>query len=352
MVEWITSLVSEDGDLDKNTKLLKYLLELGWITPRAHDALMAHIYQLARAERKETPQKIPLTIGGAPHSPLGGPSPRLGGMDGLSPDSKLGMAGGPGMPMPPVPLTSADNMDSLMEVLEWIKYLVDTVGMDNAKDIMEYLVKLGWITGDAHQALLKYIEKSSPVEPKAPKEQEDRKLVMSPGQIPSPEEFMAAEHTQYQVPIQGSNQQEPMAPTPIGREPQHQSSQTPNIQKPPEPFEAIRQPPRKSNEIIPLTELGSDIDSLAIVLEWIRYLVDRAGAQGTKEIFGYYKNIGWVSDAVHDQLIKYVEGIKASEEETVGYQPSVEDHATSLFFISKLKNMELSEADIQSMLGG
>ena len=99
-------------------------------------------------------------------------------------------------------------------------------------------------------------------------------------------------------------------------------------------------------------ELGSDIDSLAIVLEWIRYLVDKSGATGTKDIFGYYNNIGWVTDSVHDQLIKYVEGIKASEEETIGYQPSVEDHATSLFFISKLKNMELSQADIHSMLGG
>ncbi len=306
VLEWITSLVNEEGDVEENTKLLTYLLNMGWITPKAYEALMQHVRAIAQAGRVAQPQRqrIPLMAGMPSQIPQTGQPPGLG-------------RGAP---------VSADDKGSLMEVLEWVKYLVDKVGSDEAEEILKYLVQLGWITPDAHRALLKYIDRTLPEEALQQfREPEETKVQLPPDRIPSPDEFMQRE-AQYRMPVQPVQQPVRM------------------------PFQ---QPVRKSpeNEIIPLTEIGSDIDSLAIVLEWIRYLVDRAGTQGAKDIFNYYLNIGWVSQQVYQQLVKYVDGIKAKEEETVGYQPTVEDHATSLFFISRLKHMDLSEEDIQNMLG-
>jgi archaellum component FlaD/FlaE len=327
VLEWITSLVSEDGGVEKNTKLLRYLLDLGWITPKAYEALMQHMQTLAQTGRMpQERQRIPL----------------MAGMPSAMMPQGMPMPGGRPMQMPSMPLTSANNVDSLMAVLDWVKYLVDKVGYNEATDVLKYLVQLEWITPEAHAALLKYIDKSMPPQA-APKQQgffpqpkAESKVVLSPSRMPRPEDLIRSE---YRIPIQPAERMQ--APMEQPFQPQVRYSE-------PRRVEPRRQ---QANAIIPLTELGSDIDSLAIVLEWIRYLVDRAGTQGAKDVFTYYQNIGWVDQRVCQQLVKYVDGIKASEEETVGYQPSVEDHATSLFFISKLKHMDLSEEDISSMLG-
>jgi archaellum component FlaD/FlaE len=318
---------------------------------------MQHMQTLAQAGRiaQQEEQKIPMLVG----VPYGQSMPQNPNQPSQRP-----------MQMPNMPIGPANNMESLVTVLEWVKYLVDKAGYNEAMDILKYLVQLGWITPDAHEALLKYIEKSTPqgalsmpkpgsgdqmVNPfagsmfaQAPRPQlrPESKVVFSPSRIPTPEDFIRSE---YRVPIQPSNQ----APMPMPQAPPQPMYQMPYRGEYGQYAAPQRPEPRKplASAIIPLTEVGQDIDSLAIILEWIRYLVDRAGTQGTKDIFEYYLNIGWVDKKVSQQLVKYVEGIKGSDEETVGYQPTVEDHATSLFFISKLKHLDLSEEEINSMLG-
>jgi archaellum component FlaD/FlaE len=346
VMEWITSLVSEDGNVEKNTRLLKYLLDLGWITPKAYEALMRHMQALTQAGKAPQEQRIPLMVGMPSSMPRMQGPPQPPSADRSRP-----------MPMPPMQLTSGSSPDQLMAVLEWVRYLVDKAGYEEASEILKYLVKLEWITPEAHTALLSYIQRSTPpgaiglTQAKAPGSYApgpQSKVTLSPNRIPSPTDFMRGEAPQYRVPIQPADQP-PMQipPQPMYREPQYRE---------PQPQQEYQQPRREAprrgdNAIIPLTELGSDIDSLAIILEWIRHLVDRAGTQGAKDIFAYYQTIGWLDQRVCQQLVKYVEGIKASEDEAIGYQPNIEDHATSLFFISKLKHMSLSEEDIHSMLG-
>ena len=338
VLEWITSLVTEDGNIEKNTKLLKYLLELGWITPKAYEALMQHMQVLAAAGKMPQKQMMPVAIGAQTG---GGGIPQMPTASARFPPQ-----------MPPFPSGGGSNADSLLRVLEWVKYLVDKVGYIEAIDILKYLVQLGWITPEAHTALLRYIDKSLPPQARGERTggtaqfpgefKPESKVFISPDRIPRPEDFMA----EYRIPVQPTateGETFPVMPAQYMRETQ------PREQYRERPFK--RQKPSPESAIIPLTELGSDIESLAIVLEWIRYLVDRAGTQGATGIFSYYANIGWVDQRVCQQLVKYVDGIKAQDEETVGYQPTVEDHATSLFFISKLKHLDLTEEDINSMLG-
>jgi archaellum component FlaD/FlaE len=341
VVEWITSLVGEGGNIEKNTQFLRYLLQMGWITPKAYEALLQHVQAISQSARMQSqPQRIPLAVG-VPQSQHAMPQGQVPFPRG----NFRGQGGARGQV----------GDDQLMAVLDWVKYLVDKAGYAEAADVLKYLVKLEWITPEAHEALLHYIQKSMPPQEGlrghmglGPKPQ--ARVVLSPNQIPSPAEFMKAEREEYRIPIQPTDQ----VPTPLQPMPQMQpmrEQSLPQIQyQSRQPQRTIMRP--QADSIIPLTDLGSDIESLAIILEWIRYLVDRAGTQGAKTIFNYYQNIGWIDQRVYQQLVKYVDGIKVSEEETVGYQPSVEDHATSLFFISKLKHMDVSEEDIQSMLGG
>jgi archaellum component FlaD/FlaE len=347
VLEWITSLVSDEGGPEKNAQLLKYLLELGWITPKAYEALMQHIQTLAAAGRMapQQQQMIPLAVG----MPSGAMSQPASPNRQIPPSLQ-------GIPMPP------RGDDSIERITEWVKFLVDKVGYVEAVDVLKYMVQLEWITKDAYSALIDYINKTASsgrgqgapavmsAQPAMPAKMES-KIVLSPSKIPTPVEFMGNE---YRIPVSANNEPRGI-PQPLfsqdysERYPQRQDARAYASQS----KQQMMQPPkRQTSSIIPLTEVGSDIESLAIILEWIRYLVDRAGSQGAKDIFNYYLTIGWVDQRVCQQLIKYVDGIKSQEEEAIGYQPTVEDHATSLFFISKLKHMDLSEEDISSMLGG
>ena len=335
VLEWITSLVGDDGNVDKNAKLLKYLLNLGWITPKAYEALMQHMQALAAAGRltPQARQMIPIAVGAdgrsMPFAPQGREPP---GMTGIQ--------------LPPM-----GDSDSLMRVLDWVKYLVDKVGYAEAMDILKYLVQLGWITPDAHEALLRYIDKSNPPRVFQPNQagmqpaqlRPESRVLMQPNQIPTPADFMAAERAEYRIPIQPTMEQ----PSQFHPEPQQV------LRDRHEPWQHQHRPPTRQhgNAVIPLTELGSDIESLAIILEWIRHIVDKAGTNGARNIFDYYARIGWVSEDVYQQLMNYVDGIRAGDEEDVDYQPTVEDHATSLFFIGKLKKVSLSDQDINKILG-
>jgi archaellum component FlaD/FlaE len=357
VLEWITSLVSDDGNIEQNTKLLKYLIDLGWITPKAYEALMGHMQALAQANKKQDLRKaMPMTVGVSHDVAL----PQYGNMGGSErriPEPALKLPFG-------TDNAAYDDRDNLMAVLEWLKSLIDNVGYDQAMDVLKHLVKLEWITPDAHRALIQYINQDTGSQYSDAREYLSPKarVELSPKSIPTPQDFMRMEgvapqppaqnRQQYQIPIQPSNQ------FPIRLESRGQ-------EKHPQSFKSLLEDSRerssgrgqtakrqdKSDSIIPLTELGNDIESLAIILEWIRYLVDRAGTAGAKEVFSYYQNIGWLNQRVSQQLNKYVDGIKSDDDEVTDFKPTIEDHATSLFFISKLKHMELSEDQIQEMLG-
>jgi archaeal flagellar protein FlaD len=293
LLEWRSEPLSKGEE----PKLPKHLLDGGWITQKAYDTISERLNMSGSQGISAPPQILPKKIDT--------------GVLGKFMTEQFG---------------PQEDPQSLEEVLEWIKYLVDKVGPGEATEILKYIVELGWVTPDAHKALINYIENSSPIRahPKAPQPEkpEEMEKIAVTAIPPSPKAPDMSPQPEIKISL------------PVKVEPKHEP------------------PKRKPKEVIPIKEIGSDIESVAITLEWIRYLAENAGTEGAKKTFNYYREIGWITDEVHKQLMKYMEGIKNVKTEISDYQPTVEDHTASLFYIGKLKKTEVTEDDIQEILGG
>lgn len=84
-----------------------------------------------------------------------------------------------------------------------------------------------------------------------------------------------------------------------------------------------------------------------LLLKWLEFLLTKAGYDGLEEVLGYYVDIGWISEEVMFQMIKYARGIKASQipEREDGLM-TTQDHIISLLFIEALKNGKIREEEL------
>jgi archaellum component FlaD/FlaE len=314
VLEWITSLIGERADLEKNTQLLKYLLNLGWITPKAYDSILKHLEGIIAAgkplEQKERLEEmIPLTLS-IPSTQSSKPQPLK---------LPVGVGGGE--------KEEAGDMNQLINVLGWVRYLVNRVGVKDTEEIMRYLVELDWLTPEAHKALLSYIQSSGhTIKAKPPSTEVIQRISEKMG-------------------IKPVGATKAPSPTPV---PVTQPYGIPEKRFVMPPFE---KPKRVGiEEIIPLDSLDDDMDSLAVIVDWVRYFIERAGTGRAKQIFDYYRDIGWISPDVNNVMGEYIDSIKLPEEQAGDYQPTMEDHSTTLFFISRLKKKNLTEEDIRDIL--
>ncbi len=314
VLEWITSLVGEKQGLERNTQLLRYLLELGWITPKAYEAIKSHLERMMATESpQEQKESIPITIGGIPLSPNDIPSA-------LRPKEE---------PQQMEP-------DQLVTVLGWVKYLVDKVGAKDTEEIMRYLVELDWVTPDAHKALMNYIQSAGhSVQQKPPPVDAIQRIS---------EKISKPAIEQKEQPIPRKEAVKHAGPAQIPSMPSIEGYVMP-------PFEMVQKEKKRDiSEVVPLDKLEDNVESLAIILEWVRHFVDKAGCQRSKTIFNYYKDIGWITGEVSDVIDRYIDSIKTPGEKQTGYQPAIEDHAATLFFIARLKKLNLTEDDVKNIL--
>ncbi|MFZ2455544.1 MAG: FlaD/FlaE family flagellar protein [Candidatus Altiarchaeia archaeon] len=98
--------------------------------------------------------------------------------------------------------------------------------------------------------------------------------------------------------------------------------------------------------ILPLKSIKNDLYSLVTALNWIKYLVEKAGAKGALDILKSYTALNWITPDINQILVKYINGM-AGEIEVNGidkkYAPTMDDHMNSLFFIAKLKGIKIEK---------
>jgi archaellum component FlaD/FlaE len=106
--------------------------------------------------------------------------------------------------------------------------------------------------------------------------------------------------------------------------------------------------------LLPLRSIKNDLCSLVTTLNWLRYLTEKAGTKGACDILKSYTTLGWITPEVYTILVKYITGMGGQPLDThvpdKRYNPTVDDHMKSLFFISKLKGIDLEKEEYDKIV--
>jgi archaellum component FlaD/FlaE len=106
--------------------------------------------------------------------------------------------------------------------------------------------------------------------------------------------------------------------------------------------------------LLPLRSIKNDLCSLVTTLNWLRYLTEKAGTKGACDMLKSYTTLGWITPEVYTILVKYITGMGGQPLDTKipekRYNPTVDDHMKSLFFISKLKGIDLEKEEYDKIV--
>ncbi len=117
--------------------------------------------------------------------------------------------------------------------------------------------------------------------------------------------------------------------------------------------EAVEKVPPHVHPAIPLASdsvhldrIPSNTKSMMFLLKWIEYMIERVGYSGLEDVLDYYVDIGWISESVMFDILRYAKGIRLYHESSdwrpVGYM-NVQDHIMSLLFIEALKTGRMNK---------
>ncbi len=95
-----------------------------------------------------------------------------------------------------------------------------------------------------------------------------------------------------------------------------------------------------------LDKIPKNTSSMMFLLRWIEHLIERVGYSGLEDVLDYYVDIGWISEDVMFDVLRYAKGVKLYHENAdwrpAGYM-NVHDHLMSLLFIEALKTGRMNK---------
>ncbi len=103
----------------------------------------------------------------------------------------------------------------------------------------------------------------------------------------------------------------------------------------------IKETKEEYSKYLPLDEIKKDPMFIAVVMAWLQFLVKKAGFENAKRALEYYKEVGWITENVYIELLKYLQGFKNVR--PIGTELKPEDHLVSLYFIVKLKKGDIKK---------
>mgnify|MGYP000501254610 CR=1 FL=1 len=86
-----------------------------------------------------------------------------------------------------------------------------------------------------------------------------------------------------------------------------------------------------------LAELPGDYGAELVIFEWLDFLISKAGLKATLEALRYYESVGWLSEAVAEDLEEYLLGLDAPDDAEADLDR--EDHSLSLVYVARLAAM-------------
>lgn len=85
-----------------------------------------------------------------------------------------------------------------------------------------------------------------------------------------------------------------------------------------------------------LETLPTDYRASMFIIDWLDFLVDHAGVQGTMQALDYYRDIGWLSQSAERELRRHLAGVNQSGD-TDGFEAlGARGHRRSLLYLAKV----------------
>ncbi|NPA86829.1 MAG: hypothetical protein GXO00_02375 [Candidatus Diapherotrites archaeon] len=96
---------------------------------------------------------------------------------------------------------------------------------------------------------------------------------------------------------------------------------------------------QRSDVVLPYIDVTNP-KVIEVVIDWVKFMVEKVGHSGIEELLRYYVDIRWISEEVAEILKRYADGIRVDIEPEVDVvQLDPEDHAKSLEYILTIKEL-------------
>ncbi|WP_456475147.1 FlaD/FlaE family flagellar protein [Candidatus Pyrohabitans sp.] len=108
---------------------------------------------------------------------------------------------------------------------------------------------------------------------------------------------------------------------------------------------------KPSDEVVKLTQINNDPNSLLLLFKWLDFLIKKVGYQGMIKTLLFYEEVGWLTREVRDHILKYSRDLSGTKASRGKRKLTTLDHIISLFFIIKLQGMDVSPTIYSEVIG-
>ncbi|MFP4655304.1 MAG: FlaD/FlaE family flagellar protein [Methanohalobium sp.] len=99
---------------------------------------------------------------------------------------------------------------------------------------------------------------------------------------------------------------------------------------------------------VQLEHIPKNSFSMRICMEWLKYLMNQVGGNNLDEVLTYYRDLGWISENIRRELLRYSEGINQTSEKS-DWKLTKKDHIKSIWFIQKLAGSNFDFDSLQNI---
>ncbi|MGM0771302.1 MAG: FlaD/FlaE family flagellar protein, partial [Halobacteriota archaeon] len=99
---------------------------------------------------------------------------------------------------------------------------------------------------------------------------------------------------------------------------------------------------RANGENIQLNNISKNSTNMKLCMEWLEFLMELVGRNHLADILSYYEELGWISEDVRVQLMRYADGIDYYIEKT-DWKLAPDDHVKSIWFIEQLAGLKVDK---------
>ncbi|MCD4806295.1 MAG: hypothetical protein K8R13_01745 [Methanococcoides sp.] len=93
---------------------------------------------------------------------------------------------------------------------------------------------------------------------------------------------------------------------------------------------------------VQLNSIIKNSTNMKLCMEWLEFLMELVGCNHLSDILSYYEELGWISEDIRIELLRYAEGIDYYIEKS-DWKLAPDDHVRSIWFIEQLVGLKVDK---------